>query len=230
MFRFYNESSKCYAYLSDVPYSGKPQLDDHCMVSFRASRWFTRGWTLQELLAPDNVQFFSAEWVSLGWRTDLSMTINSVTGIPQEYLLGRAHLHDASIAQRMAWAAARETTRREDIAYCLLGIFGVNMPMLYGEGDKAFIRLQEEILKESNDHSLLAWQCEDHNGKAAQGAGALAVSPADFVNSKHFIPRTKTAKGSFEMTKRGLLIELPVLTAPSSLSPIPLTYGILNCW
>jgi hypothetical protein len=146
MFRWYSNAAICYAYLCDVKFSSG---------EISGSRWFTRGWTLQELIAPKNVMFFSSRWELIGTKQSLGRNIASITGIDMETLLDPATLSSASVARRMSWAAKRQTTRTEDVAYCLMGLFDVNMPLLYGEGEKAFIRLQEEIIKENDDHSLL---------------------------------------------------------------------------
>jgi hypothetical protein len=123
----------------------------------KRSRWFTRGWTLQELLAPKAVKFFGIDWKELGDKKDLSQIIARITKTPEEVIGYPVKVPEASIAQRMLWAAGRMTTRQEDIAYYLLGMFAVNMPLLYGEDQNAFIRLQEEIIKISDDQSLFAW-------------------------------------------------------------------------
>ncbi|KAH7367957.1 heterokaryon incompatibility protein-domain-containing protein, partial [Plectosphaerella cucumerina] len=147
MFRFYHDAEVCYAYLHDA--SGA--------ADFLDSDWFDRGWTLQELVAPRKVRFYDGKWASLGDLTSLLDSISLRTGIAQAYLQGR-DLSLASIAERMSWAARRKTTRTEDISYCLLGIFDIHMPLLYGEGaEKSFIRLQREILKGTTDESWLAW-------------------------------------------------------------------------
>jgi hypothetical protein len=109
-----------------------------------------------ELVAPPFVVIFSSEWARIGTRDGLQPVISQVTNIPQGFF-ARGDLIEFSIAQKMSWASRRETTRVEDQAYCLLGLFGVNMPLLYGEGSRAFIRLQEEIMKHSDDQSLFAW-------------------------------------------------------------------------
>ena len=156
MFRWYEKAKVCYAYLSDV--SGDANLKKD-VSEFVGSRWFTRGWTLQELVAPKSVLFYSRRytgWHFLGTKEDLCDHISAVTGIDTDTLYG-AGLELASVARKMSWASHRETTRVEDTAYCLLGIFDVNMPLLYGEGKKAFLRLQEEILRSSYDYSLFAW-------------------------------------------------------------------------
>ncbi|RYP73942.1 hypothetical protein DL769_004113 [Monosporascus sp. CRB-8-3] len=125
MFRWYQKAQICYAFLSDVP----PGADPHDPQSeFFSSRWFRRGWTLQELLAQPNVRFYDSVWSHLGTKGDLSDAIENITGIPSLFLLGITELCYASVAQRMSWAAGRVTKREEDIAYCLLGIFGVIIP------------------------------------------------------------------------------------------------------
>jgi hypothetical protein len=132
MFQWYYKAAICYAYLSDV----KRISDD-----ISGSRWFTRGWTLQELIAPRNVVFFTSKWELIGTKKSLVCSLASITGIDTRTLLDPTTLSSASVARRMSWAAKRQTTRIEDVAYCLMGIFDVNMPLLYGEGEKAFIRL-----------------------------------------------------------------------------------------
>jgi hypothetical protein len=152
MFRWYRNAEKCYVYLSDVTKctsdtENKSQLPWES--AFRTSRWFTRGWTLQELIAPASIEFFSKDWELLGNKAALERQISEITGIPVNALRGRP-LDEFSVAERMLWAEKRETTRKEDLAYSLLGIFGVYMPLIYGEGrDHAFIRLREVIGKGS---------------------------------------------------------------------------------
>jgi len=133
---------------------------------FIKSRWFTRGWTLQELLAPREVVFLNKDWVEIGTGKSLARTISEITriatGALEHPLCGSEtcpHIcRGYSVAQKMSWAALRKTTREEDRAYSVMGLFGVNMPLLYGEGgDKAFVRLQREIMKQSIDDSIFAW-------------------------------------------------------------------------
>ncbi|KAG9242985.1 heterokaryon incompatibility protein-domain-containing protein, partial [Calycina marina] len=146
MFRWYRMAKVCYAYLSDVV-----KIED-----MPHSRWFMRGWTLQELIAPRNIVFYCESWIELGTKETLQKDISYITDIEQSVLLSGL-IDKVSIARRMSWASKRETTRLEDRAYSLLRIFDVNMPLLYGEGKRAFTRLQEEIMKHSEDHSLFAW-------------------------------------------------------------------------
>ena len=151
MFRWYSNAAKCYVYLADV---SRPALDTDVgrlswESSFRKSRWFTRGWTLQELVAPALVEFFSKEGEYLGSKRSLERHVNEVTRIPIKGLRGSS-LYNFSISERMLWAEDRDTTRKEDKAYTLLGIFDVHMPLIYGEGsENAFKRLREEIDKAS---------------------------------------------------------------------------------
>ncbi|KAK1752813.1 heterokaryon incompatibility protein-domain-containing protein, partial [Echria macrotheca] len=154
MYLWYEESTICYVYMSDLP-STWP-IPTYSRNDFQKSRWFERGWTLQELLAPSAVVFLNNDWEEVGTKLNLWEYITARTGIPGIILHGQ-DVQSASIAQRMSWAADRRTTRIEDRAYSLMGLFGVNMPLLYGERQNAFLRLQEEIIKTSNDHSIFAW-------------------------------------------------------------------------
>lgn len=154
MFRWYKNAKICYVYLTDVSTSWSDAEDEpsllHWKPTFRKSRWFTRGWTLQELIAPPSVKFFSKEGVQLGTKKSLEQSIHEITGIQLTALQNRS-LSDFSISQRMAWMERRDTKREEDKAYALLGIFNVYIPIMYGEGEEnAFRRLHEEIGKASN--------------------------------------------------------------------------------
>jgi hypothetical protein len=149
MFRWYRNAAKCYVYLSDVPRDAPDTDDAFCQLpwesAFRKSRWFTRGWTLQELIAPKYVEFFSKYWEQLGNKASLGTIIHEITGIPDKALQG-VPLSDFTVTERMSWAVQRETTRKEDQAYSLLGIFDVYMPLIYSEGkEHAFKRLREVI-------------------------------------------------------------------------------------
>jgi len=207
MFRWYQESTVCYAYLSDV--------DDDTVPShqFNRSNWFSRGWTLQELIAPPVVIFYNSSWSELGTKSDLGSTITNITGIPLAILKGE-NVDTASVAQRMAWASKRKTTRIEDQAYCLMGLFGINMPMLYGEGELAFIRLQEEILKTSNDHSIFAWTSKYI--KTDRSQDVLASSPSFFAQSSKIVPLARNAattgapRGPITLDSKGIHLVLSI--------------------
>ncbi|KAH8819884.1 heterokaryon incompatibility protein-domain-containing protein [Xylogone sp. PMI_703] len=159
MFQWYTQSEICYAYLPDL----------HPEVSLKEGlskcRWVTRGWTLQELIAPAEVVFYDSTWRAL------HLVSEKITGIPTEYLTHEKDIRSATVAERMSWASGRQTTRAEDMAYCLLGLFDINMPMLYGEGQMAFLRLQEEVIKKTNDLSLFAWT------SPYQSAGSILPEP-----------------------------------------------------
>lgn len=152
MFRWYHNAAKCYVYLSDVSTPRNPDVQSQCSTwetAFQKSRWFTRGWTLQELIAPKAVEFFSSHSELLGNKESLEQQIHAITKIPIEALQGQS-LDDFSVEERISWAAGRRTKEEEDEAYCLLGIFGVSMPLVYGEGNtKAFRRLLQEVAEKS---------------------------------------------------------------------------------
>jgi hypothetical protein len=150
MFRWYRNADICYVYLADVSITGHDPTDQLWEPAFRKSRWFTRGWTLQELIAPSSVEFFSLEGTFLGSKKSLEQPVHEITGIAVKALQGHA-LSDFSVAERLSWAELRETKREEDKAYSLLGMFNVSMPPLYGEGlESAFQRLHDEISKRSS--------------------------------------------------------------------------------
>lgn len=151
MFRWYQRAARCYVYLTDVSVPEEVTDAEAFRISweqaFRRSRWFTRGWTLQELLAPASVEFFSREGKLLGSRISLEQEIHEITDIPIDALRGQ-RLTEFSVEERTGWAAKRTTTVKEDRVYCLLGIFGVFLPLIYGEGEEyATLRLKEEIQK-----------------------------------------------------------------------------------
>ena len=214
MFRWYRNAAVCYAYLFDVTTATVEDAGS----AFANVTWFTRGWCLQELLAPVALRFFNRNWKSLGTREDLSETIAEITGIHKEAICGQ-NLDAYTVAQKMSWAADRQTTRVEDMAYSLMGLFGVNMPLLYGEGEKAFIRLQQEILKQSSDHSILIHSSDD------PGQALFAASPSDFRGSAHVVHSKNRLIGEpYSLTNVGLSIE--VLLYPWSLD----TYiALLDC-
>jgi hypothetical protein len=215
MYQWYENAVVCYVYLSDIE-----RVDQ-----MERSAWFTRGWTLQELIvscesgitarsmltysvsqASTKIAIYNRHWTLLGSKHGLHGRLCKITGLPVRILRGKSP-RDCSIAQRMSWAAQRRTTRPEDIAYCLLGLFDINMSMLYGEGSKAFRRLQLEIMQVSNDHSILAWnRLEDDHSQ-----DLLARSPADFRSCTDVVTTDSTDMPEpFSMTNVGLSIALPM--------------------
>lgn len=173
MYNWYQSSAACYVLLEDVrprQWAFPQEFDD--------ARWFKRGWTLQELIAPKHLYFFANDWSRLGSKWGLQQRIGAITGIPSEVLLD-GKMKQCCVAQRMSWAARRDTSRVEDGAYCLMGLFGVNMPLIYGEGRKAFQRLQQEILRQEEDFSFLLWIDEEHDVEHAT-VPVLALSARKF--------------------------------------------------
>ncbi|KAI6118495.1 heterokaryon incompatibility protein-domain-containing protein [Pisolithus croceorrhizus] len=158
MYRWYQNAQVCYAYLNDVCESIFPTVQDN------------------ELVAPKQVEFFNKDWVSIGNKRRLAPALEDITRIPRDVLTGGLAAKRLSVAPIMSWAAHRKTTRVEDRAYSLMGLFGVNMPMLYGEGRKAFRRLQLEIIRELSDHSIFAWR-----PWIPRAGSVLAEDPSDFL-------------------------------------------------
>lgn len=157
MFKWYRDAAKCYVLLPDVSISDRMagSEQDLCFESeFRTSRWFTRGWTLQELLAPSSVEFFSTDYKRLGDKFSLGGLIHEITGVPIE-ALREFVLSQFSIDQRIAWAMKRNTKYEEDLAYCLLGMCNVFLPLIYGEGKRnAFRRLRIETENHERELSI----------------------------------------------------------------------------
>lgn len=187
MFKWYRQSKVCIVYLSDFD-SSEPSAD------LRECRWFTRGQTLQGLIAPNVVRFYDSNWRFYRRKQEIFRKISQITGIPNQTLLDGRFEH-LCVAQRMSWAADRQTTREENMAYCLFGIFGVNLPLLYGEGEHAFLRLQEEIIRTRNDLSIFAWIRPSRTFTNSQHS-ILALSPQDFRCS----PTASTALPPFDFS------------------------------
>ncbi|KAL2073093.1 hypothetical protein VTL71DRAFT_10417 [Oculimacula yallundae] len=179
MFKWYQEAAKCYVYLPDVSTGndvGELSRRASWETKFRNSRWFTRAWTLQELIAPNSVEFFSQESERLGDKRSLEQSLHEITGVTVDILRGRA-LAEISIEERLLWAEKRTAKRKEDEAYSLLGIFDLQMPLIYGEGRaNAFKRLEEEIQKRLKGTTLLGnthWMVPRTTNKLFTGRSSL---------------------------------------------------------
>lgn len=230
MYTWYADADRCYVYLNDVDcmqyerldasLSAYPSMPAEVLENVIASNWFTRAWTLQELLAPIEVILYDVNFRHLGSKIDFATEIEHAFAIPAEVLMNPQRLWEYPIAVRMSWAAYRKATRVEDIAYSLFGLFGVNLPLLYGEGVRAFVRLQDEIIRQTHDHSIFVWNREmthegemsdQHNTSLAQ-LPLLASSPSDFVDSRDVILTFDTGElRPYAMTNVGLQIELKVI-------------------
>ncbi|KAI0541622.1 heterokaryon incompatibility protein-domain-containing protein [Xylaria digitata] len=177
MFRWYEKAAVCYVFLTDfIP--GKVRLE--------ACRWWTRGWTLQELLASDVFAFYDSTWEAIDTKNSLMKEISDITHIEQTVLSDKSQIFSCSVSQRMSWAASRKTTRIEDEAYCLLGIFGIHLPLLYGEGGMAFRRLQEEIIKRNADLTIFFWNNPRDGMDDPQYASLFAESPISSIATGAF--------------------------------------------
>ena len=223
MFWYYSDAMVCYAYLCDIDdlWFAASRDPSGIAAEIQKSRWFSRGWTLQEFIAPYYLTFYSSGWVPLVGKTDWRETLEqkicpnftSVVEVPLGVLLKRESLAKIPVAIRLRWAGHRVTTRAEDIAYCLLGLLGVNMPFLYGEGHRAFFRLQEEVLRRAEDYSILAWATTIY--RRNKYCDFLAVRPSWFSQASsqldfrpwleimHRIPPPV-------FSSRGLTVKLPI--------------------
>ncbi|KAK5736445.1 hypothetical protein LTR17_007441 [Elasticomyces elasticus] len=251
MYAWYRDARQCIVYLTDVTL---PTEDADWKKRFVKSAWFTRGWTLQELLASRTTIFCGPDWSVIGRKLPLGGyyekvgkleqeteymidTIADATGIPSDLLAKPHTLGSYSVAQGMSWAAHRETTREEDRAYCLLGIFDINMPLLYGEGTKAFRRLQLEIIRQTNDESIFVFDRMSESEAMAdftilnlhlwearsviiladlpnlsefrkRPLPLLAISPSHFVGCKDVVKERDLRRLPYQMTNQGLQLQL----------------------
>lgn len=202
MFAWYKKATVCFVFLSDFP-PHEPVARD---LDLPKCRWFTRGWTLQELIAPKMVDFYDSGWNFHGSKLERKYEIANITGVDVQILEDSSLLHTIPVGERMYWASRRQTSREEDMAYCLLGIFDVNMTMIYGEGEKAFIRLQEQIMKDSNDMTLFAWTSND----SSQVYRGLLAQSASVFKACREIGRSSdvnTINVDYALTNNGLRIE-----------------------
>ena len=226
MYRWYENSGICYAYLHDV-------ADERFPTASGPNgwpEWFSRGWTLQEMIAPSDVRFFNKNWQPISDKTKLAPTLAEITGVPEHILTDGLRSNRPCVAQIMSWAANRETTRVEDKAYSLLGLLDVNMPMLYGEGKKAFHRLQLEIIRVSEDQSIFAWDYQKEEGRTCsiladhpscfrECSEMELIDPGDFIKEiQGDTEKQLSASGVhdtdqlsvFLVTNRGIQIWLPL--------------------
>ncbi|KAH7309735.1 heterokaryon incompatibility protein-domain-containing protein [Stachybotrys elegans] len=223
MFKWYRNSATCYVYLSDAPstrhavfVAANDEEEDEEQGLRYLARWYSRGWTLQELIAPSSVHFFDRRWRYIGTREDFIHDISRGTGI-DIYALRGGDLSRMTVARRLTWLNKRQTTRVEDMAYCMLRIFDINMPLLYGEGTRAFMRLQEEIIKTTEDQSIFAWAGpntldyyrEDY-GDTFERSGLVADSASLFAKSAAvaMFPWPRSSRPHPDITRQGLRLHL----------------------
>jgi len=218
MNRYYKEAQVCYVYLSDVdstpPAGWIDQGDDTSpwIQAFVRARWFTRGWTLQELIAPRHAIFYTAKWDRIGTKRELSGILSRHTGISSPFLLG-VDISKALVATRMSWAANRSTTRVEDVAYSLLGLFNIHMPLLYGEGESAFLRLQHEIIKATNDATIFFWKATSPSRTTFRTL--FAASPSEFADFGD-LSFLHAPSARVESAQNGVRITLPLVPVPGA--------------
>ncbi|KAK1756423.1 hypothetical protein QBC47DRAFT_186046 [Echria macrotheca] len=233
MYKWYWDAHRCIAYLNDVDDT------DYESHGFRRTRWFTRGWTLQELLAPDELEFYNRNWNYMTTKSKAASAIQRITGISSMAFRNRAYVDSNSrcVAERMSWAANRKTTRVEDEAYCLIGIFKVNMPLLYGEGDRAFQRLQQQIIANYDDQTIFAWGFGQPVTLIPSFEGVLAPSPSSFSHGVQradrdmpFCPWNNLLETPYSMANVGLSITVPLFRLPIVANGVIRTYALLPAY
>ncbi|KAK4552564.1 hypothetical protein LTR86_010208 [Recurvomyces mirabilis] len=228
MWNWYERSALCIVYFNDVE-------TDASYAGISSSAWFTRGWTLQELLAPSRLNFFDRDWIPLyqldkatfkakkrtaamyylmddpDWA-EFGHMLAQASHVPAPFVCGYQSLHSASAAMKLSWASFRRTSRVEDRAYSLLGLLGINMPLLYGEGQQAFIRLQKEFIQTYDDESILAWcsTCPSPNLSSHCFSGVLATNLECFQASGDIVTIMQYGKPPWQTINQLLQVEAAV--------------------
>lgn len=233
MFRWYKNSALCYVFLEDSFATTPFRTTEHNPT---LPKWYSRGWTLQELIAPAVIHFYGFDWKFLGTKSQHLSELSSITGIDM-YALSGGNLARISVGRRMSWISHRKTTRSEDMAYSMLGIFDISMPLLYGEGAKAFVRLQEEIMRSTDDQSLFVWREDDSTdyyredyGDAWERAGLLAQSPAFFKSSSKIsrFHRPRPERPQSAVTSQGLTVNF-LMCLDTSYQSGEVYLAVLDC-
>lgn len=211
MFQWYGRAVVCYVFLPDLTLSSSAlESSENLRANIEHCRWFTRSWTLQELIAPLYHNFFNRDWELCFTKASASAALAQITRIDTGILEHSKDLSAVSVAQKMSWAATRESTRIEDAAYSLMGIFEINMPLLYGEEDRAFLRLQTEIINSCPDPTILAWTLPEDNSTErlekpiTQYSGVMASSPIFFRDGADVEALSDQAIVDFSMSNRGI--------------------------
>lgn len=243
MFRWYKRAAVCYVFLSDLAHFAWSEDAGELQASVEHCRWFSRSWTLQELIAPLHIKFYDRDWGFCFTKEMASQALARITGIDVDILNHKIDLSAVSVAQKMSWAATRQSTRIEDVAYSLVGIFGIHMPLLYGEEERAFLRLQAEIISLYPDPTILAWMLrreasEDIPEDTEDSySGVMASSPLHFQNCAEVRSLSNQPLLDFSMSNRGIQLRaqfglLPVREARGFCLVLPVcqirdkTFGI----
>lgn len=232
MYAWYQDSAVCYVYLHDVDDNGDLRS------TLEKADWFKRGWTLQELIAPENVYFFNKDWMKIGSKATWARILSKLTHIREDVLLGNPCT--PSIAEKMSWAAGRKTKKTEDRAYSLMGLFGIHMPIIYGEGEKAFRRLQLEIMKSSDDQTIFAWHDSLTHPHPVRDRGLLASAPDVFsrgaspivtIDHSNFIKSVLCNPNQFRDMQRGysILNDGIHITLPMKQVGVDVWLAVLRC-
>ncbi|CAI6338731.1 unnamed protein product [Periconia digitata] len=242
MFKWYQDATFCIAYLNDfegiglsgesvgnanASFESKAGLDKeaeppaysevdqtYSLANLGRCDWFSSGWTLTHLIAPRHVQFYDSQWRFYKEKREFATEISRITRIPVQVLKSANYnCHRYSVAEIMSWASRRRTDRIEDLSYCLFGLFDVNLPLIYGEGHKAFRRLQEEIIRTRADLSVFAWQSKIADKDLPPHErirGILARSPSEFSQASGIPASIQSRTPGFRMTNKGLQIDAAI--------------------
>lgn len=226
MFRWYKRAAVCYVYLSDLAGLPRSEDTDELDDSIKHCRWFSRSWTLQELIAPLHIEFYDRDWDFCFTKEMASEALARITGIEVGILNHEDDLSAVSVAQKMSWAATRQSTRIEDAAYSLVGIFGINMPLLYGEEERAFLRLQAEIISSCPDPTIFAWMHRPEPHQNDYYSGVMASSPLPFEDCAEVKRLSNQPLFEFSLSNRGIQLRaqfglLPLRAARGSCLVLP---------
>lgn len=209
--RIYRDCEHSIVYLEDLYHD---QFEDEQIGErLAACRWIKNIWAIPQIVFPREVYFYSSDWSQIGTKRSLLPHLSSIIGIDQPALEHWGCLEDYSIARRMSWASEMTAFRTEDLAYALLGLFDVGMPIIYGEGGKAFLKLQEEIIRDTDDFSLLAW--DNFDGQECNGL--FAYSPACFRRFRNGPTTPLRINGEAQIHCAGITIQTSFLKTRAGL-------------
>lgn len=226
----YRKSRLCIVYLHDLFDTEASHFDVERGLS--SCSWIKHVWMLPQLIFSTVLQFYDAQWMHIGSKRQLSAELSRITAIEEGVLDGSESLEDYPNCVKMSWAAGLSAEAIEDVAYSLLAVFNVNMTIRYGEGMESFLRLQEEILKNTDDYSLLAWQPIPNQSYR----GLLAHSPLEYSHFKNKSKESPSLRGQLKIQSDGLYIQAGLggrgndLLLPFYTSDGPLTWVVLSLW
>lgn len=199
--QIYRNCGRSIIYLEDL--KSKLVEDEEVVERMAECRWIRNVWAIPQIVFSRVAFFYSSDWSLIGTKKSLLPYLSSRMGIDQEVLEDSDSLEEFSLARRMSWASDMTASRVEDFAYALVGLFDVSMSILYGEGQKAFLKLQEEIMGDTDDFSLIAWDKID----AQEYNGLFAHSPACFRRFRNGPTTPLRVNGEVQIQCKGINIQ-----------------------